>query len=217
MTKIVVLAKAPIAGRVKTRLCPPLTPDQAASVAEAALLDTLAAANFVRDAKIVLALDGPGGRWLPSEVSVIAQRGDRLDERIAAAFEDAGGPALLIGMDTPQVTPRMLAVAVQTLARPGIDAVLGRAEDGGWWAAGMRRPDPKAFIGVPMSTTGTGSAQRRRFRELGLEVAELGRLRDFDTFADAVAVADEGPHTRFARVVEELIMGRHTTAVGGRA
>jgi hypothetical protein len=194
-----------------------LTPAQAAAVAEAALRDTLEAAVAVRGVRTVLALEGPRCPWLPSGVRVVSQRGGGLDERIAAAFSDAGGPCVLIGMDTPQVSPAMLQKALDTLMSPTVDAVLGPAYDGGWWAVGLRRGDPNAFLGVPMSTPGTGSAQRRRLRALGLRVAELQRLRDVDTFDDAVAVACKAPHTRFAGVVDAIVASEAAPAAGGRA
>ncbi len=212
MTTLIVLAKAPVPGRVKTRMCPPCTPAEAARVAGVALLDTLDAVVAVRGVRTVLALEGPPGPWVPSHVRVIDQRGREHAERISSAFSDVGGPALLIGMDTPQVSTALLRSAVDTLARPGVDAVLGSAEDGGWWACGLRRPTPDAFVGVPMSTPWTGLAQRRRLRSLGLKVAELPTLRDVDTFEDALAVAEMVPHTRFARTVDDVTLQR---AAGG--
>ncbi|HET6551139.1 MAG TPA: DUF2064 domain-containing protein, partial [Solirubrobacter sp.] len=104
---LIVIAKAPVPGRVKTRLSPPCTPAEAAALASAALHDTLAAALRARRAgRRVVALDGAAGPWPGFEV--IPQRGRGLDERLAAAFEDVGGPAFLVGMDTPQVTPVLL-------------------------------------------------------------------------------------------------------------
>jgi hypothetical protein len=197
---LLVLAKAPVPGRVKTRLCPPCSPAEAAALAGAALADTLDAVLATPARRRVLVLDGDPGPGLPAGVDVVAQRGRGLDERLAAAFADAAdGPALLVGMDTPQVTPALLAAAAAALVAPGVDAVLGPAVDGGWWAAGLRRPDPLAFLGVPTSTPGTGEAQRRRLAALGLAVAALPTLRDVDTIADAAAVAAAAPHTRFAR------------------
>lgn len=219
--RLIVIAKAPAAGRAKTRLCPPCTPAQAADLAAAALRDTLDVVQAVTQADPVLVLDGDIDAWTggpsdrirrtggPSEglgsgLPVIAQRGGGLDERLAAAFEDAGAPALLIGMDTPQVTPDLLAGAVDELARPGIDAVLGRSPDGGWWAAGLTRADARAFVGVPMSTHATADAQLDRWRELGLRTRLLPELRDVDTFADALAVAADAPGTRFARTLQTM-------------
>lgn len=204
---LIVIAKAPVPGRSKTRLCPPCTPAQAAGIAEAALADTLAAAVAVAGAspeavRTILALDGAPGAWLPAGVDVIPQRGAGLAARLAAAFADVGGPALLIGMDTPQAGPGRLVAALRTLGAPDVDAVLGGAPDGGYWAIGLRRPDPRVFRGVPMSSATTGAAQRARLAELGLRWGELAPLRDVDRFEDArAAAAAMPPAARFPQAV----------------
>lgn len=198
---LIVLAKAPRPGRSKTRLCPPCSPSEAARLARAALADTLEAAGDTPATRRVVALDGPVGDWLPAGFEVIAQRGAGLDERLAAAFADVGEAGLLIGMDTPQVTPDDLAAALRRLAAPGTDAVLGPAPDGGYWAIGLRTPDPRAFLGVPMSTAHTGAAQHARLRSLGLSVDVLPAVRDVDRIADARAVAALAPTGRFARAL----------------
>ncbi len=201
---LIVIAKAPVAGRVKTRLCPPCTPQQAATLAEAALADTLTAVAATPVARRVCVLDGEPGPWLPDGIEVVAQRGDGLGQRLAAAFDDVGGAALLIGMDTPQVTPAQLGAAHAALRAPGADAVLGLAPDGGYWAIGLREPDATVFSGVPMSTARTGAAQRARLLEAGLRVRLLPELRDVDTIADARTVAAAAPHGRFAAALLQL-------------
>ncbi|MFE3287906.1 DUF2064 domain-containing protein, partial [Streptomyces sp. NPDC059233] len=148
MTSLLVIAKEPVPGRVKTRLTPPFTPQQAAVLAEAALADTLAAVAATPAERHVLVLDGAPGPWLPPGFDVVPQRGGGLDERLAAAFAGCAGPALLIGMDTPQVTPELLAPA---LAFDAYDAWFGPAADGGFWALGLAAPDPALLLGVPMS------------------------------------------------------------------
>jgi uncharacterized protein len=198
-TTLLVIAKQPVPGRVKTRLVPPCTHEQAASLAEAALADTLHAVLMVPARRRVLVLDGRPGPWLPSGFDVVAQCGGPLDERLAGAFAAVRGPALLIGMDTPQVTPGLLTVDWQ-----GADAVFGPAADGGFWALGLRVPDPALLRGVPMSTTRTGAIQRARLVAAGLRVADLPSLRDVDTAADAVAVARQAPQSRFAARAREL-------------
>ncbi len=198
---LMVLAKAPRPGRSKTRLCPPCTPRDAAALARAALADTLDAVLATPAARRVLVLDGPVGDWLAPGIEVVAQRGAGLDERLAHAFADVGGPALLVGMDTPQVTRGDLARGLERLAAPGVDAVLGPAADGGYWAIGLREAQPRAFLGVPMSTARTGRAQHARLRGLGLRVALLPALRDVDRIADARAVAALAPAGRFARAL----------------
>lgn len=207
-TVALVLAKAPVPGRVKTRLCPPLSPAEAASVAEAALADTLDAVARCGADRLVVALDGEPGPWLPPGFEVVAQRGDGLDERLAAAWEDVGGPGVQVGMDTPQVLPGHLDHALALLDRH--DAALGLARDGGWWAVALRRGHPACFLGVPMSTGSTGQAQLRRLRALGLAVATLPVLRDVDTVEDLRAVAAAHPDLRTS-----LVATRHLLGIGG--
>lgn len=205
---LAVLAKAPRPGRVKTRLCPPCTPEQAAEVAAAALRDTLdvvAAARLPDAPAPVLVLDGPPPDWVPAGFRVLAQRGDGLDQRLGHAFADVSAPTLLVGMDTPQIRADGLRSLTGLLCRPGTDAVVGPAPDGGFWAIGLRQGGPDHFDGVPMSRPDTCAAQLRRLRELGLAVRLGGHLRDVDHFEDAVAVAATVPGTRFAGTVSRLV------------
>ena len=142
---LLVIAKSPAPGRVKTRLTPPCTPEQAARLAGAALSDTLAAAARTRRAaRRVLVLDGASGPWVPRGFEVVPQRGDGLAARLAAAFQAAGGPAFLVGMDTPQVTPELLDAGLAALEHA--DAAFGAALDGGYWGIGLRRAGSR---GVP--------------------------------------------------------------------
>jgi len=202
---VIVLAKAPVAGRVKTRLCPPCDPAQAARLAEAALRDTLTAVAATPCSRHVLVLDGAPGPWLPAGFEVLPQRGEGLDDRLANAFADVGGGGLLVGMDTPQLTSATLVASCDTLRGGRADAVLGPAVDGGWWCIGLREPDPAVFLGVPMSTPHTHAAQRTRLRELGLRVRALPLMRDVDVIHDAVEVARHAPHTRFAATLRPML------------
>jgi uncharacterized protein len=199
---VMVMAKAPVPGKVKTRLCPPYTAVEAAAVAEAALADTLEAVAACGAARRVVALDGEPGPWLPEGFEVVAQCAGSFDRRLAAAWAAAGGPGVQIGMDTPQVTPALLDEGLGALdAAP---AALGPAADGGWWAIGLRRPDPDVFLGVPMSTGTTGAAQYARLRSLGLDVAVLPSLVDVDTVQDMAEVVAAGPDTRTAALAARL-------------
>jgi len=213
--QLVVIAKAPVPGLVKTRLTPPFTPHEAARLAEAALADTLDAAARAPFARRVLALAGASAtlrdrrgtgparaEWLPPGFEVTGQRGQGLDERIAAALDDAYArlpvPVVLIGMDTPQVTPALLESVTRPLARGDADAVFGPARDGGFWLLGLRRPDPALILGVPMSQTHTGRGQLSRLLRASLRVRLARELIDVDTAADAREVAREAPDSRFA-------------------
>jgi len=205
-----VLAKEPRPGFVKTRLCPPCSPEQAAELAAACLVDTLRAVAGIDDARALVFLDGEPGPWLPPGIDVLGQvdgdLGRRLDAAVTAAFDrNPAGPVVVIGMDTPQVRPVDL-IPVGTLlgvgAPPQADAVLGMATDGGYWLIGFRQLVPGAFDGVPMSTSGTGAAQARRLSELGCRVRLTRELVDVDDIASARSVAHDAPATTFASALQ---------------
>ena len=201
---LIVIAKEPVPGRAKTRLSPPCTPTEAAELARAALLDTLDVVARTPAERRVLVFDGD-----PRQLQTSRTRGHRaarrrVDERLAAAFEDVAGPALLVGMDTPQLTPRLLLDGVRALSTPTFDAVLGPATDGGYWSIGFRRRAASAFAGVPMSCSNTWAKQRTRLRGLGLHVHDQPALRDVDTIEDARVVARQVPDSRFASALAAL-------------
>jgi rSAM/selenodomain-associated transferase 1 len=206
--QVIVIAKEPVPGRVKTRLTPPFTPAEAAALAEAALADTLAAVADANLTRRVLALEGTPGRWLPPGFDVIGQRGGGLDERIAWALADAraawSAPVVLIGMDTPQVTPELLAAAAEPLVSGTADATFGMAEDGGFWLLGLREVDPELILGVPMSQPDTGPKQLARLQQAGLRVTMLPELTDIDTVREAEHVAAMTPGSRFAARLAHL-------------
>ena len=197
-----VMAKAPVAGLVKTRLCPPCSAEQAAAIAEAALCDTLAAVADASADRRVLALCGPPGSWLPDGFTVVEQRGAGLAERLSHAVSLVPtGRLLIVGMDTPQCTPALLDAGFAALE--SCDAALGPATDGGYWALGLRAAYRGVFDRVPMSAAETGARQLARLRELGLRTELLAPLTDVDSFADAEQVAAEVPGSRFAGAVAE--------------
>ncbi|HEY8478371.1 MAG TPA: TIGR04282 family arsenosugar biosynthesis glycosyltransferase [Spirillospora sp.] len=210
---LIVIAKEPVPGRVKTRLTPGYTAAEAARLAEAALADTLATVARTPAGARVLALRGNPGPWLPPGVRVVPQRGGGLDERLAHAFDDAyaGRPLVLIGMDTPQVTTALLERAGRALEDG--DAVFGPAADGGFWLLGLRRPDAALLRGAPMSSSRTGRVVLDRLCGAGLTVAMLPRLTDVDTAADAAEVAALAPHGRFARAVRAVNASRKGAGV----
>ncbi|MFC4020325.1 DUF2064 domain-containing protein [Micromonospora sp. GCM10011542] len=213
MTVLLVVAKAPVPGAVKTRLCPPATPGQAARIAAAALRDTLDAVRATPGVTPVLACagrlhEGAEAADLITALAgwpVLTQRGTGLGERLATAYAEVaaaypGRPVLQIGMDTPQVTAAGLADAVRRLGTT--DAVLGRAVDGGWWSLGLRDARHADLLrGVPMSTPDTGRDTWAALTGRGLRTAPLPVLRDVDEWPDALAVAVEVPEGRFARQV----------------
>ncbi len=198
------MAKEPVPGQVKTRLCPPCSPAEAAALAEAALADTLEAVAGCGADRRILALAGRTGPWLPAGFAVIKQRGRDFAARLDHAWAATGGPGFQIGMDTPQLDAHHLDAALEVLAG-GATAVIGRAIDGGWWGIGFQSPPVGVFEDVAMSSPHTADQQVARCRALGIgEVAELVELRDVDTWTDALAVAGDAPATRFAAAVRSL-------------
>lgn len=203
---VLVVAKAPEPGRVKTRLGADIGMAAAAELAAAALLDTLAAGaetgwaghvsldgdldEAVRKDEIRTALEG----W-----TVHPQEGADFGARLADAHRRVAGPVVQVGMDTPQVTGPLLAAAAAGLAT--YDAVLGPAEDGGWWVLALRDPAHAAALAdVPMSTPSTYADTRAALESAGLRVGDTATLRDVDTVPDADVVAEQAPGSRFAQV-----------------
>ncbi|MFI5953962.1 DUF2064 domain-containing protein [Cryptosporangium sp. NPDC051539] len=207
-----VLAKAPVPGRVKTRLCPPCTPAQAAELAHASLLDTLDAVRGSAARRRLLVLDAPRfAAGLPhAGFGVVPQRPGPLGARLAAAFADTAHPGLasvLVGMDTPQVDADRLDAVVAGLA--DADAVLGPATDGGWWVLALRDArHAEVLAAVATSTPTTGADTRAALRSAGLRVADAAPATDVDTAESAREVAALAPDTRFAgawtRMAESL-------------
>jgi glycosyltransferase A (GT-A) superfamily protein (DUF2064 family) len=209
---VLVVAKAPEAGRVKTRLGAVIGMDPAARLAAAALLDTVAAATAaVGPEHCHLSLDGDLGRAVrrPELRAALAgwtvhpQRGADLGARLADAHARVPGPVVQVGMDTPHVTPDLLLAAAAGLTDH--DAVLGQAEDGGWWVLALRDPASAAVLrDVPMSTATTGTDTREALIAAGLDVGATVTLRDVDEVADAAAVTRLAPGTLFAEAWLEV-------------
>ena len=212
MTQLLVITKAPVPGRSKTRLTPPCTPLQASTIAAAAVADTLDVVRATPVQRRVVALDGAPGDLDLHDLVVVPQVEGELGTRLAAAFAaamdgDGDLPTLLVGMDTPQISPELLTDCLAQLvaAGPGT-AVLGTAPDGGWWALGVHSPDAAAVLpDVPMSREDTATNTRAALQAAGLTVLELPQLTDVDHWPEAVEVAalcPEDSHMR--RTVEEI-------------
>ncbi len=225
------LAKAPVAGAVKTRLTPAFSDHEAAALAAAALLDTL---DAVLEAAAgpsdhptptpVVALSGDLDQAAATEAVqtslarfvVLPQQGECLGARIAHAHRDAAGEfgaTVQIGMDTPQVSATSLRqVATRVVADDGPDAVLGLADDGGWWLLALRRAGDARFVArVATSTPETGSLTLAALERAGLRVELTDPLRDVDEPEDVVDVAAAAAGSRFAALAATL--GPRTVAL----
>jgi uncharacterized protein len=213
--QVLVVAKAPEVGRVKTRLGARIGMERAAQVAAAALLDTLEAAaravgadrcHLSLDGELDQAVRGPELREALAGWAVHPQEGADFGARLADAHARLRGPVVQVGMDTPQLTPELLLAAAEGLVDH--DAVLGPAEDGGWWLLALRDPAHAAALrGVPMSTPTTGADTRAALTASGLDVGSTVTLRDVDEPADADAVARLAPGSRFARAWQQVAVG----------
>ena len=209
MTTVVVLAKECLPGRVKTRLHPPFSLEEAAALAAASLEDTLEAVSRVRADRHLLWFEGEAPERTGFEV--LPQPAGGLDERIASAFDATEGRTVLVGMDTPQLDP---AVLQRVLDEQGAGAWFGPASDGGWWALGLDDRERRGDLvrGVPMSTGFTGEVQLSRLLTSGLRVRRLPRLTDVDTVGSAREVAAAAPATRFAARLHDLEARRSDAA-----
>ncbi|MBT2519875.1 DUF2064 domain-containing protein [Arthrobacter sp. ISL-28] len=200
---VAVIAKECLPGRVKTRMTPPLSPSQAAQLAQVSLARTLDTARSLPAAHRLLVMDGTPRRRDAKGFRVIGQAPGTLDERLAAFCDLAARPVLILGMDTPQFSPKHIAALLTDWSTPVPlhDAWLGLAMDGGFWALALRRPQGHLVRGVPMSTDTTGSRQLTRLALHGLSTGLLPTLQDMDFFSDAVAIAAGIPGTDFASMV----------------
>ena len=202
-TALVIFAKAPIPGQVKTRLCPPLTPDEAATLHGSFVLDTLEQTKAAIT-KYKLPLD----RYLacsPSSTLVffrimeerqgmklIDQVGSDLGARMHQAFETLFAQGykhgLIVGTDTPSLPLERYQQALTALESH--DLVLGPALDGGYYLIGLNRSIPDLFTDIPWSTEQVLALTQEKARVLGLKTALLESWRDIDAISDLEALIE---------------------------
>ena len=205
---VLVVAKAPVPGLAKTRLAARVGEQAAAEFAAAALLDTLDAARAT-GWRVVVSMTGDLAQAARSDelasalrdLDVVPQRGDGFGERLVNAHADAaaGHGVVQVGMDTPQVTAEQLREAGGLLEEH--PAVIGHADDGGWWLLALRRPeDASPLAGVEMSTERTGTETEA---VLPSPVGHVRSARDVDEWQDACMVASTFVHLRASAVVRD--------------
>lgn len=201
---LIIFAKAPIAGQVKTRLCPPLTPDEAASLHGSFVLDTLERSKTAI-AKHRLPLDrylacAPSARHVFFKileerhgVKLLDQTGEDLGARMAHAystvFSSGYKQVLLVGTDVPSLPLETYRDALAVLADH--DLVLGPACDGGYYLVGLKRPAPELFADIPWSTDRVLDLTRQKADRLGFKTGLLPAHRDIDTIDDLFALIEE--------------------------
>ena len=194
---LAMMIKAPRPGLSKTRLSPPLTPEEAAGLSECFLRDTTANMGGVvsRDGHSAagvavytpVGLENAFDGLLPDGFCLVAQRGEGFGERLLFATEDlfslGYGAVCLIDSDSPTLPASALAAAVDLLAQPGERAVLGASEDGGYYLIGLKAPYRRLFEDIDWSTERVAAQTRERAAEIGLEVVELPVWYDVDDAA----------------------------------
>jgi len=189
---IIVFAKAPVAGQVKTRLCPPLTPDEAASLHGSLVLDMLERCQSLKGYDRILAgtpsPHHPFFRAMEArfKIPVWDQMGDDLGARMSSVFKKSlGSPyrsVVVIGTDIPGINGPLVTMAVKSLQDH--DVVLGPTVDGGYYLIGLRSPVPVLFENIPWSTDQVYAITEQKIKTLGLSLKMLPRLRDLDTVED---------------------------------
>jgi uncharacterized protein len=227
-----VFCRAPRPGRTKTRLTPPLRPEEAAEVSAALLLDVLDALPhpaYDLEACAAGADDvAPLAAIVPLHVPVAVQGtgdlGDRMGAAVAARLA-AGRPAVVVtGADCPDLAPAHVLAALGALDA-GADAAVCPSSDGGYALIALARPAPALFSHIPWSDAGTLAATRRRATEAGLRLVELAPVDDVDRHEDLVRLgrrlrgggdgaAPRAPRTR--AVLDRLGYGAHLTAPADR-
>ena len=187
-----VMTKVPKAGRVKTRLTPPLTPDEAAALNTAFLRDTAAAIEEAATEGIARGIgvytpigEESGYRGiLPGSFELIPQRGDAFGERLMNAAEDLFAVGFdsvcLIDSDSPTVPHRAFSDAARLLSEPGDRMVFGPSDDGGYYLIGMKKWHHRLFEEIDWSTERVADQTLQRAREIGIEVELLPTWYDVD-------------------------------------
>jgi rSAM/selenodomain-associated transferase 1 len=213
-----IMAKAPTAGEVKTRLCPPLSPLEASELYQCFLMDKIAQLRAIASARPVIAFTPEGGRGMFERMApgfeLIAQRGPDLGSRLLNVLSGllANGyrGALAIDSDTPTLPSEFLLKAIDVVANPSIDLVLGPTDDGGYYLIGMSRPWPMLFEHMPWSTADVLPETIRRAEASGLKVICLPPWFDVDVPEDLerLRASLTAPGAAAARHTQEFLTGR---------
>jgi rSAM/selenodomain-associated transferase 1 len=191
MAAIVIMAKEPKVGEVKTRLIPPLTAEMASELYLNFLLDKIQQVNSIENTQPCLAYyPGPALEYfkgiVPGNFQLIEQKGKNLGERLAnvsSALLDSGhDKVVLVDSDSPNLPTANLSEGVKLLGDH--DVVLGPCEDGGYYLVGIKRKMPELFQGIPWSTPDVTRTTLERAREMDAKIAMLETWYDVDTYTD---------------------------------
>jgi uncharacterized protein len=185
---ILVMARVPVVGTVKSRLAARIGAAPACNLYAAMIADL--SFRLGSEPRHVTWVWTPAGLPIPFVGQDVAHAvqgdgdlGQRMHQAISERWRVGKRPVLVLGADVPHVEVEWLRQGAELLLR-GVDVVLGPAEDGGYWSIGMREPRPGLFTGIAWGTSGVLVATLARARELALTVAELPGTFDLDEWAD---------------------------------
>jgi rSAM/selenodomain-associated transferase 1 len=186
---MVIMAKQPQPGAVKTRLCPPLSSQAAAALYQAFLLDKIAQVDRLKAACPVIAYTPDAARNYFADIApqflLVPQQGDGLGARLVNTFTYLFATGytgvLAIDSDTPTLPTEFLQQAIERIALPQYDVVLGPSEDGGYYLIGLRALHRELFEDMPWSTAAVIPETRQRAKTKGLTVTDLPTWFDIDT------------------------------------
>lgn len=206
-----VFAKAPIPGQVKTRLCPPLSPGEAAELYAVSQAETL---NRLQGGRHDLVLFFSGDEDYFSthypDLRRLPQSGDDLGERMCAALQvllaEGYSAAALVGTDSPDLPISLVSQAFEALA--DLDALWVPAVDGGYVLIGCSRPCPELFSAVPWSSPDVLRVTRERAIAAGLSYRELGRWEDIDDQPALKRLLERSPDSATANYLRREVADR---------
>lgn len=190
---LVIMAKDPVPGQVKTRLSPPLSAAEAADLYRCFLEDRIAEMSTLEGVDLALAYAPANARstftsFVPEKIQLFAQRGKNLSEKLVNIFKDmlsAGYQAVaIIDSDTPDLSSAIMRQSFYLLAAKHTDVVFGPCKDGGYYLVGLKKNCPELFHKIPWSSENVLTASLKKAKEMGLQTALLPHQNDVDTYED---------------------------------
>ena len=212
---LVVVAKAPVPGEVKTRLYPKLTIDEATDLYRCFLQDRIKEIGRLTEIDLAISYTPEESkeyfsRFITNGFHLFPQRGKNLGERLSNIFKDKLADKYdavsIIDSDTPDLPRSIVQQSFQLLMSNGVDAVFGPCDDGGYYLVAMRRPQPDLFQHIPWSTEAVLAATLKRANAIGLKAELLPRWNDLDTFEDLIEFYNRHRH----QLSEKNWAGQHT-------
>jgi rSAM/selenodomain-associated transferase 1 len=202
LNALLIFAKWPESGKVKTRLSPPFSTQEASELYRCMLIDTLENTLGLNGMTRIIFFDGNPERaadfsLLAPDAEVIRQEGADLGERLANAFERAFSigyrKVAVIGTDSPHMPVERITEAFQLLNAEDCDIVFGPSEDGGYYLIAMKEMNPELLVDIPWSSSDTLGKSLEKAKAAGLRASLLACGFDLDTVDDLLRLEQESP------------------------